>query len=95
MEDRDLYQQILGLESPWTVREVQLDTEREQIDVFVAHATGTKFCCPVCDKALSIYDHSDERSWRHLDSCQYKTVLHASIPRVKCPEHGVKQANVP
>ena len=95
MEDRDLYQQILGLESPWTVREVQLDTDEEQIDIFVDHASGTKFCCPVCDKSLSIYDHSDERGWRHLDSCQYKTILHASVPRVKCPEHGVKQAKVP
>ena len=55
MEDRDLYHQILGLESPWTVQEVQLDTEREQIDVFVDHASGTKFCCPVCEKSLSIY----------------------------------------
>ena len=95
MEDRDLYQQILGLSSPWTVREVQLDTEQEQIDVYVDHPSGTKFCCPVCDKSLGIYDHSDERGWRHLDSCQYKTILHASVPRVKCPEHGVKQVNAP
>ena len=50
MEDRDLYQQILGLESPWTVREVQLDTEKEQIDLLVSHASRTKFCCPFCDK---------------------------------------------
>jgi transposase len=30
-----------------------------------------------------------------LDSCQFKTVLHANVPRVKCPQHGVKQVDVP
>jgi transposase len=30
-----------------------------------------------------------------LDTCQYRTWLHARIPRVKCPEHGVKQVHVP
>lgn len=67
----------------------------QQIDIYVAHRLGTKFCCPQCDKSLSCYDHAPERQWRHLDSCQFKTVLHASVPRVKCPEHGVKQAQVP
>ena len=23
------------------------------------------------------YDHAPERTWRHLDSCQFKTFLHA------------------
>ena len=26
---------------------------------------------------------------------QFKTLLHAAVPRVKCPEHGVKQVSVP
>ena len=77
------------------MREVQLDTEREQIDVFVDHPSGTKFCCPDCDQSLACYDHSPEREWRHLDSCQFKTILHASAPRVNCAEHGVRQAKVP
>ena len=74
---------------------MQLDTEREQIDVFVDHPSGTKFCCPDCDQSLACYDHSPEREWRHLDSCQFKTILHASAPRVNCAEHGVRQAKVP
>lgn len=31
----------------------------------------------------------------HLDTCQFKTFLHARIPRVDCPEHGVLQVKVP
>ena len=95
MEDTELYQHILGLKTPWSVRTVKLDVATEQIDVHVKHPARTKFCCPECDQSLACYDHAPERQWRHLDSCQFKTILHASVPRVKCPEHGVKQAKVP
>ena len=95
MQDRELYQQILGLKSPWSVSKVTLDVLLQQVDVFVEHPSGTKFCCPECSKQLPCYDHTQERQWRHLDSCQFKTVLHASIPRIDCPEHGVKQVQVP
>ena len=95
MQDRELYQQILGLKSPWSVSKVALDVENQQVDVYVEHPSGTKFCCPECSAELACYDHTQERQWRHLDSCQFRTILHASIPRVDCPEHGVKQVRVP
>ena len=95
MQDKELYQHILGLDSPWSVVEVTLNMEEQQIDVRVGHPTGTKFCCPECGKSLACYDHARERQWRHLDSCQFKTILHAAVPRVQCPEHGVKQVRVP
>lgn len=95
MQDKELYQHILGLKSPWSVARVQLDTEQEQIVIEVEHPQGTKFCCPECNRQLACYDHAPDREWRHLDSCQYKTLLRASVPRVACPEHGVKQVTVP
>ena len=95
MQDKELYQYILGLESPWSVAEVKLDIENQQIDVYVDHPRGTKFRCPECEESLPCYDHVSDRQWRHLDSCQLKTILHANVPRVKCPQHGVKQASVP
>ena len=36
---------LLGLESPWFVASVELDTANQQIDVRVAHPEGTRFCC--------------------------------------------------
>jgi transposase len=69
--------------------------EEQQIDVCVEHPSGTKFCCPECGRSLACYDHVRDRQWRHLDSCQFKTILHAAVPRVQCPEHGVKQVRVP
>lgn len=93
MQDRELYQQILGLESPWSMSGVELDGEPEEIRVRVGHPRGAKFGCPDCDRELACHDHAAERRWRHLDSRQYKTVLIAGVPRVKCPEHGVKNAH--
>ncbi|MEK7760827.1 MAG: ISL3 family transposase, partial [Nitrospirota bacterium] len=46
-------------------------------------------------KTLPLYDHAEERAWRHLDSCQFQTYLHARIPRVACGEPGVVQVLVP
>lgn len=36
-----------------------------------------------------------ERTWRHLDTCQFQTLLTARLPRVDCPEHGVSQVAAP
>ena len=95
MQDKELYQHILGLTSPWTVSEVKLDIPAEEIQVRVEHPAGTKFCCPECHKELACYDHAEERRWRQLDSRQYKTILIGRVPRVDCPEHGVKTVTVP
>jgi transposase len=44
---------------------------------------------------LPLSAHTVERTWRHLDSCQFKTYLHARIPHGACGEHGVIRILVP
>lgn len=95
MQDKELYQQILGLSSPWRVEDVDLRVEEEEIVVRVSHPRGTKFCCPECNAECAVYDHGEERRWRHLDSCQFRTILTACPPRVNCPTHGIKTVRVP
>ena len=95
MQDRELYFYLLGLKSPWTVGKVELDHKGRRVDVWAEHPSEQRWPCPDCGKQLGLYDHAEERTWRHLDSCQYQTHLHARIPRVDCPAHGVKQAKVP
>jgi transposase len=95
VRDTDLYQAVLGIAAPWRVVRVELALDEGRVDVWVEHGRGERFACPQCDKRCAVYDHSAERVWRHLDTCQYKTLLHASPPRVRCVEHGVKQAAVP
>jgi transposase len=95
MRDTRLYQQILGLAEPWFVEKVELKMEEGRVDVFVEHARDAKWSCAVCGKACGLYDHAEERVWRHLDSCQLKTFLHARVPRTGCPEHGIHKVKLP
>jgi transposase len=94
MQDTKLFETILGLQRPWQIARVELNTERQRVDLWVEHG-DTPWLCPECERALPCWDHADERTWRHLDTCQFETHLHARIPRVQCPTHGVKQVRVP
>lgn len=94
MDGRSVYATILGLQAPWEVERVELKAVEEAVHVFVHEAAGTPFACPECATAAPIYDHVD-RSWRHLDTCQFQTLLHAAVPRVSCPTHGVRTIQVP
>ena len=95
MQDTALYEYLLGLKSPWTVSRVELNVKRQCVEVWAEHPEGALWSCPKCAQELPLYDHAEERTWRHLDSCQYETQLHARIPRVACGEHGVVQVKVP
>jgi transposase len=95
MRDTELYRHLLGLESPWTVERVELNISDQRVDVWAEHGDGEQWPCPECGRALAVYDHAEERVWRHLDSCQFMTYLHAATPRVSCPDHGVRQVRLP
>jgi transposase len=95
MNDTDLYRQILGIELPWYVSRVELDLASESVRVYLEYRLMTEWTCPSCGTGASVHGHRDARSWRHLDSCQLKTFLVASLPRVKCPKHGVLTVRVP
>jgi transposase len=95
MQDTELYEKLLGVKNPWRVAKVKLDTAAGQVDVWVEDYPGTKWDCPECKIKASVYDHSEERVWRHLDTCQFGTFIHARMPRVKCSDHGIRQVSVP
>lgn len=95
MQDHQLYQQILGIMSPWFVERVELKLEEGDVHVHLAHDQHATWHCPECGAECPIYDHAAERTWRHLDTCQYQTLLHAAVPRTDCPEHGVRTAKIP
>ncbi len=94
MRDVDLYGQILGIKSPWFVDKVDLKTSEGRVDIWLEHKSKVLWTCPECGNELTCRDHAEERIWRHLDTCQFKTFIHARIPRVDCPEHGARQVTV-
>ncbi|MBM4039156.1 MAG: ISL3 family transposase [Planctomycetes bacterium] len=91
MTKEEFYQELLGLPRPWRVERVVLDKAVGRVDVWLTHPDGLRWNCPCCQAALAVYDHVPERVWRHLDTCEYGTFLHARLPRVACPKHGVVQ----
>lgn len=93
MKDTQLYSQILGIEKPWRVTDVKVSLPEDEVKVFVEHG-GSKLSCPKCGKTCPGYDKRTRR-WRHLDTCQLKTLLVADVPRVQCAEHGVVNLRVP
>lgn len=94
MRDKELYTQILGIRSPWQVADVELSVGAGEVKVYVEQEPGAEQCCPKCGKVRPGYDRR-RRQWRHLDTCQFKTLLVADVPRVECPEHGVITVDVP
>jgi transposase len=91
VKDTELYAALLRLPKPWRVREVKLDLPSERVDVWLEHDPNAKWACPECGKTAPLYDHAEEAHWRHLDTCDCLTYVHARLPRVKCPTHGVRQ----
>jgi transposase len=94
MDDKSLYAAILGLKEPWGVERVELRLAEGEVHVWVALPPKTLWVCPECHAPAPIHDHR-ERQWRHLDTCQYRTLVHARIPRLACPTHGTRQLPVP
>jgi len=88
------YEQLLGLRSPWSVTNVELDMKKMRVDIYVEHV-GQTDACPECGASCRIYDEAAERTWRHLDTMQFETLLHAKTPRVECKKHGVKNVHLP
>lgn len=89
-----LYTAVLGLKAPWSVERVETDLKAGEVHVWVALPKGERWVCPECHGAAPIHDHQ-ERSWRHLDTCQFRTIVHARVPRLKCETHGIRQLPVP
>jgi transposase len=89
------YAQLLGVQSPWQIQNVELKVEEKCVNIQLGWEWGSRAKCPECECECSIYDSAPERSWRHLDTMQFQTIIRARVPRCKCATHGVKTVGVP
>ena len=94
MDVNQHYAALLGLGDEWTVTDVALDVPGKRVDVYVEYAKRSAIC-PECGELAGIHDRLEERSWRHLDTMQFVTEIHARTPRASCPQHGVKAIELP
>lgn len=95
MDDKRLFELLLELKAPWSVRDVKVDRQAGRVDVTLGHALGGALLCPHCEERCPLHDHAPKRQWRHMDTMQHHTYLHVAPPRVRCKEHGVKTARLP
>lgn len=94
MDVKQHYAALLGLGEEWSVTDVALDVGGMRIDIYVEYAEKSAIC-PECGELAGVHDRLEERSWRHLDTMQFVTEIHARTPRVSCPRHGVKVIELP
>ena len=89
------YALLLGVGSPWEVKNVELKLGEKKVEIELGWQWGAAAKCPVCGRECSVHDCAPERTWRHLDTMQFSTLIRARTPRADCPEHGVKTMQVP
>ncbi|HCQ0486726.1 TPA: ISL3 family transposase [Escherichia coli] len=94
MDEKSLYAHILNLSAPWQATSLSLDENAGSVTVTVGIAENTQLTCPACGKSCPVHDHR-HRKWRHLDTCQFSTIVEADVPRIMCSEHGCLTLPVP
>ena len=72
----------------------RLKDKEEEVDIFIEYI-NTKAIDPSTGEECGLYDHREERTWRHLDTMQYKTYIKCMIPRVKNSFGKVSTIEVP
>ena len=88
------YRALLGLDNNWQVTSVEFLPKQKAVDIHISFC-GSGLSCPKCKCDCTQADLAPQRSWRHLDTMQLTTTIHASVPRSKCEECGVLTMQVP
>ncbi len=96
MEAGDVFSLGLGLSQPWKLASQRLDVEKRphELHLEVVADRGALFPCPECQRACKAHDF-ESFTWQHLNFFQHHCFITARVPRVDCPDHGVKRAAVP
>ena len=96
MEAKDVFSLGLGLSEPWKLSGQRLDVEKRpnELHLEVVADRGALFPCPECQRACKAHDFASF-TWQHLNFFQHHCFITARVPRVDCPDHGVKRVTVP
>jgi transposase len=91
----DLFRVALGLTGPWEVTGTEFDPAGSRLDVRLDFGRGSRFACPEGDRDDCRVHDTQTKTWRHLDFFQHRAFLHARVPRIVCPTHGVRVVALP
>lgn len=110
MDNSSLFTIALQLETPWKVSHVGFLPEKDDpkdkaLHITIAFERGSKFkvykkdgtlCVDEAGNPIETTAHDTvERTWQHLSFFQYKTYIHAKVPRVVDDEGHCHTVKVP
>ena len=90
MQSTDFHQQILGISSPWKIVNVDLDIDAKRVVIRTEVDRKTKWYHPDTKLQASLHKWT-ERAWRHLDTCQFETLIIAEVPSVKHKDGSIEE----
>jgi len=88
------YRQILGISSPWKIVNVELDMEAKRVVIRAEVDRTTKWAHPETKQAAALHKWT-ERTWRHLDTYQFETVIKANVPSMKHRDGSIEEIAAP
>ena len=95
MKDTALYEQLLGLNTPWSVKRVDLSLADQRVVVEVVLNKAQVWADPTDATKRAHVNGWSERQWRHLDTCQFETLIKARVPQLKYSDGTVEELSVP
>lgn len=84
----ELFTAALGLAPPWRVAQVRFEPQAHEIHFDVV-CDAKQLPCPRCAASDQPIHDRLQRDWQHLHFFQYKALIHAAVPRVRCSVCGV------
>jgi transposase len=93
MNEREFYQQVLGLSKPWKVKAVRMELAQRKIVVEV-ECEDEIWGNPSTGQRAQIHEWNLRR-WRHLDTCQFETIIEAKVPRLRYEDGSTEEVSVP
>lgn len=79
----EMFKVALQIEEPWKLMHVEFDDKESAWHLFIDFERGSTFACPLCGAACTAHD-TEMKKWRHLDFWDWKTYMHARVPRTDC-----------
>lgn len=90
----ELFQQALGIESPWFIKSIEFEAANKRLDIHVDFKRGSTFSDGSEGAPCKAYD-TVNKTWRHLNFFQHECYLHARVPRIKRDDGCVRLISPP
>ncbi|MDR1314346.1 MAG: hypothetical protein LBQ12_11805 [Deltaproteobacteria bacterium] len=88
------FERIYQIEFPLYIESMDFDDALGSVDIRISYHRKALFQCSCGIEGLKVHSRLD-RIWRALDIARYHCHLHLAVPRLKCPDCGVKTFHVP